>query len=86
MNYIKKILKIIVAIALPFINNIINNSNLEFTSMIVLFSTLLAINAINIPFMGCGIDFFSDYCHFFHTTQLNCDSLAVNFKHSTLHP
>jgi NADH-ubiquinone oxidoreductase chain 2 len=53
-----------VAIALPSINNKINsNIYIRLSSIILLYSGLLALNAINIPAMGSGIGLFSGLFH-----------------------
>jgi NADH-ubiquinone oxidoreductase chain 2 len=58
-----------VAIALPSINNnISSNVYIRLSSIILIYSGLLALNAINIPLMGSGIGLFSG---FFHVTLIS---------------
>jgi len=65
------ILILIVAIALPSINNNINsNTYIRISSIILLYSGLLALNAINIPALGSGIGIFSGLFHVTFISQL----------------
>jgi len=57
-------LTLIVAIALPSIKkNINSNTYIRISSIILLYSVLLAVNAINIPSMGYGIGIFNGLFH-----------------------
>jgi len=54
------ILILIVAIALPSINNNLNsNTYVRISSIVLLYSALLSINAINVPELGQGIVIFN---------------------------
>ena len=65
------ILILIVAIALPSINNnISSNIYIRISSVILLYSGLLALNAINIPALGSGIGLFSGLFHVTFISQL----------------
>jgi NADH-ubiquinone oxidoreductase chain 2 len=65
------ILILIVAIALPSINNnISSNIYIRISSIILLYSGLLALNAINIPALGSGIGLFSGLFHVTFISQL----------------
>jgi len=65
------ILILIVAIALPSINNkIISNIYIRISSIILLYSGLLALNAINIPSLGSGIGLYSGLFHVTLISQL----------------
>lgn len=65
------ILTLIVAIALPSINkNISSNIYIRISSIILLYSGLLALNAINIPSLGSGIGIFSGLFHITLISQL----------------
>jgi NADH-ubiquinone oxidoreductase chain 2 len=60
-----------VAIALPSINNkIISNIYIRISSIILLYSGLLALNAINIPSLGSGIGLYSGLFHVSLISQL----------------
>jgi NADH-ubiquinone oxidoreductase chain 2 len=62
---------LIVAIALPSINNkISSNIYIRISSIILLYSGLLAINAINIPELGSGVGIFSGLFHVTLISQL----------------
>jgi NADH-ubiquinone oxidoreductase chain 2 len=59
------------AIALPFINNKISSNNyIRISSIILLYSGLLALNALNIPNLGSGIGIFSGLFHVTLISQL----------------
>jgi NADH-ubiquinone oxidoreductase chain 2 len=65
------IIILIVAISLPSINNkISSNIFIRISSIILLYSGLLALNAINIPTMGSGIGLFSGLFHVTLISQL----------------
>jgi NADH-ubiquinone oxidoreductase chain 2 len=65
------LLILIVAIALPSINkNISSNTYIRISSIILLYSGLLALNAINIPSMGSGIGIFNGLFHVTLMSQL----------------
>jgi NADH-ubiquinone oxidoreductase chain 2 len=65
------ILILIVAIALPSINNYISsNIYIRIYSIILLYSGLLALNAINIPSLGFGIGLFNGLFHVTLISQL----------------
>jgi Proton-conducting membrane transporter len=65
------ILILIVAIALPSINNnISSNIYIRISSIILLYSGLLALNAINIPSLGSGIGLYSGLFHVTLISQL----------------
>jgi NADH-ubiquinone oxidoreductase chain 2 len=65
------ILIILVAIALPSINNnISSNLYIRISSIILLYSGLLALNAINISSLGSGIGIFSGLFHVTLISQL----------------
>ena len=65
------ILILIVAIALPSINNnISSNIYIRISSLILLYSGLLALNAINIPALGSGIGLFSGLFHVTFISQI----------------
>lgn len=65
------LLILIVAIALPSINkNISSNTYIRISSIILLYSGLLSLNAINIPSMGTGIGIFNGLFHITLISQL----------------
>src|SRR5271156_768239 len=62
---------LIVAIALPSINNnISSNTYIRISSIVLLYSVLLSFNSINIPSLGYGIGIFSGLFNITLITQL----------------
>jgi NADH-ubiquinone oxidoreductase chain 2 len=65
------ILILITAIAIPSINNNISSNNyIRISSIILLYSGLLALNAINIPALGSGFGLFNGLFHVTLISQL----------------
>jgi len=65
------ILILITAIAIPSINNNISSNNyIRISSIILLYSGLLALNAINIPALGSGFGLFNGLFHVTLMSQL----------------
>lgn len=65
------ILIFIVAIAIPSLNNNISSNNyIRISSIILLYSGLLALNAINIPALGSGFSLFNGLFHVTLISQL----------------